>query len=111
MGVGFPRSPAARRPRPGSHGRNSSHRPGCHGPGRTKVKILDRTGEPFLAVPNLARRNPNNHEEPDDITGNGANPETALDDFLKKFVADVRENSRESALTALDYEWTVPEEF
>jgi hypothetical protein len=72
--------------------------------------VLERPGEGFLAVPNLAVKNAAN-STPEWIAGLGETVEEALDDALTRFFREIESHSRGRALTDDDFEWSDPEDF
>ena len=77
---------------------------------KLKVKVLQRQGGDYLAVPNVAIRH-RVTREPDWIAGLGNTAEEAVEDLLPSFVRGVRENTPQGGLTESDFEWSAPEDF
>jgi hypothetical protein len=77
---------------------------------KMKVKVLDRSQGDFLAVPNLAFRDPTSgaHEY---ISGLGDTAEEAVNDLLVRFISEFRSQKPSNELTEADFEWSAPEEF
>ncbi len=77
---------------------------------KMKVKVLDRSKGDYLAVPNLAFRNPVSGA-PEYTSGLGNTIEEAVDDLLVRFVSEVRSCKSGDELTDADFEWSAPEDF
>ena len=72
--------------------------------------MLERSSLDFLAVGNLNRRNPQTGD-PEHMSGLGQSTEEAVNDFLTRFVSDIREHAIGTELTSGDFEWSSPEDF
>jgi hypothetical protein len=77
---------------------------------KMKVKVLDRSKGDFLAVPNLAFRNPTSGS-PEYTSGLGNTIDEAVNDLLVRFVSEVRSYKSGNELTEADFEWSAPEDF
>jgi hypothetical protein len=77
---------------------------------KMKVKVLGRSQGDFLAVPNLAFRNPTSGE-PEYTSGLGDTAEDAANDLLTRFVSEVRSYKMSNELTNEDFEWSAFEDF
>ena len=77
---------------------------------KMKVKVLDRSKGDFLAVPNLALRNPASGS-PEYTSGLGSTIEEAVNDLLVAFFSEVRSYKSDNELTEADFEWSAPEDF
>jgi len=77
---------------------------------KMKVKVLARNTGDFLAVTNIHRRNITSRE-PEYLSGLGDTIDTAINDLLTRFVADIQENLPSAGLVNDDFEWSSPEDF
>jgi hypothetical protein len=75
-----------------------------------KVKIVERSGDSFLGVPNVAIRNPQTGE-PEYTSGLGKTVEDALADTLIYFVREVEQCTAQRELTEDDFVWSASEDF
>ena len=77
---------------------------------KMKIKVLQRSDNDFLAVPNLAVRNRANRQ-PEFTSGLGTDPNSALEDALRSFMKEVHENRTAEAFAEDDFEWSACQDF
>lgn len=76
---------------------------------RMRVKVLERADD-FLAISNMERIDPGTGRE-SGVVGHGETAEEALDELLRKFVADARDNCPANGYTQDQFAWTDPIDF
>jgi hypothetical protein len=75
-----------------------------------RIKIYRiRRGE-YQASPNVLRKD-RETGEPNYICGIGNSVETAMSDFFKYYLDDIRQNSVNGQLSEDDFDWSAPEDF
>lgn len=75
-----------------------------------KVKVLERPGEQYLGVPNIAIRNPETGE-PEWTGGLGDTVQAAVEDAIRYIFLEIKTNKYERQLTCDDFCWADPDDF
>jgi len=75
-----------------------------------KVKVVERSGDGFLGIPNVAIRNQETGE-PEYTSGLGKTIEEALLDTLTYFAREVEQNTGRRELSNTDFIWSAFEDF
>ena len=75
-----------------------------------KIKIVERSGEDFLGVANVAIRD-SVTGSPEWTAGLGSSADEALKDTLVYFFEQVGKHAPKRSLTEDDFEWADPEDF